>query len=101
MKIPRSNFMTAVNDRTFLPLEREHIRMCIQRQLDIIIQQEKEVILSPVEKNVVIDNVIDLIEFAPPDTALYSVSGCKKVQQKLYYVLEKSLLSLLRADLLE
>ncbi|CAF1004513.1 unnamed protein product, partial [Didymodactylos carnosus] len=42
----------------FLPLEREHIRMCIQRQLDIIIQQEKEVILSPVEKNVVIDNVI-------------------------------------------
>ncbi|CAF0725317.1 unnamed protein product [Didymodactylos carnosus] len=72
----------------FLPLEREHIRTCIQRQLDIIIQQNQETSLTVLEKSSIIDDVIDLIEFAPPDTALYSVSGCKKVQQKLYYILE-------------
>ena len=36
----------------------------------------------------IIERVIDLIEFAPPSTLLYSVSGCKKVQQKVDFVIE-------------
>ncbi|CAF3875477.1 unnamed protein product, partial [Rotaria sp. Silwood1] len=70
----------------FLPLERTHIRTCIQRQLQLAYKNDQyEYTLSD---NDIIDHVLDLIEFAPPDSLLYSVSGCKKVQQKLDFILE-------------
>ncbi|CAF4720812.1 unnamed protein product, partial [Rotaria sp. Silwood2] len=72
----------------FLPLERLHIRTCIERQLQLSHAKDKyEYILSD---NDIIDHVLDLIEFAPPDSLLYSVSGCKKVQQKLDFILESN-----------
>jgi hypothetical protein len=70
----------------FLPLERSHIRTCIQRQLKIAHEHDEyEYKLSD---NDIVDRVLDLIEFSPPDSLLYSVSGCKKVQQKLDFILE-------------
>jgi hypothetical protein len=70
----------------FLPLERSHVRICIQRQL------EREHLNSKyqykISDNDIIDQVLDLIEFSPPDLLLYSVSGCKKVRQKLDFILE-------------
>ncbi|CAF3893325.1 unnamed protein product [Rotaria magnacalcarata] len=72
----------------FLPLERSHIRTCIRRQLELTHENDKhEYKLSD---NDIIDRVIDLIEFSPPDSLLYSVSGCKKVQQKLAFILESN-----------
>jgi hypothetical protein len=72
----------------FLPLERAHVRTCIQRQL------EKEHINNKyrykISDNDIIDQVLDLIEFSPPDSLLYSVSGCKKVRQKLDFILESN-----------
>jgi len=74
----------------FLPLERPHVRTCIQRQLE----KEKEYEINKYEYKIsdddIIDHVLDLIEFSPPDISLYSVSGCKKVQQKLDFILESN-----------
>ena len=70
----------------FLPLERVHIRECTQRQLTLARQSDEyEYKLSD---NDIINRVLDLIEYSPPDTLLYSVSGCKKVEQKLGFILE-------------
>ncbi len=70
----------------FLPLERSHVRTCIQRQLEK--EHENNKYQYQISDNDVIDHVLDLIEFSPPASALYSVSGCKKVQQKLDFILE-------------
>jgi hypothetical protein len=70
----------------FLPLERSHIRTCIRRQLELSNEDDEQ--KYKISDNDIVDRVLDLIEFAPPDSLLYSVSGCKKVQQKLDYVLE-------------
>jgi hypothetical protein len=64
----------------FLPLERSHVRTCIQRQLEK--EHENNKYQYQISDNDVIDHVLDLIEFSPPGSALYSVSECKKVQQK-------------------
>ena len=71
----------------FLPLERSHVRRCIERQLETTFDNEDQENFR-LTKTDLADRVLDLIEFAPPDSLLYSVSGCKKVQQKLDYVLE-------------
>ena len=70
----------------FLPLERSHVRTCIGRQLDLSLANEAY--RYSLSKNEIVDRVLDLIEFAPSDSLLYSVSGCKKVQQKLDFILE-------------
>ncbi len=72
----------------FLPLERSHVRTCIQRKLEREHQTTKYT--YKVSDNEIVDRVLDLIEFSPPDILLYSVSGCKKVQQKLDLILENS-----------
>jgi hypothetical protein len=70
----------------FLPLEREHVRGCIERELEIILNNDKyEYELS---KDDIIDRVLKLIEFSSSSSVEYSVSGCKKVHQKLDYIFE-------------
>lgn len=70
----------------FLPLEREHVRECIERQLQIILDNDDyEYELS---REDVINHVLNLIEFSSSFSVEYSASGCKKVQQKLDYVFE-------------
>jgi hypothetical protein len=73
----------------FLPLERSHVRTCIHRQLDIAHENDKQAEYK-LSDNDIVDRVLDLIEFSPPDSLLYSVSGCKKVQQKLDFILESN-----------
>ena len=70
----------------FLPLERSHVRTCIQRQIDRARNNDQYEYKS--SDDTIVNRVIDLIEFSPPESLLYSVSGCKKVQQKLDFVLE-------------
>lgn len=70
----------------FLPLERSHVRTCIERQLDLSLANEA--FRYSLSKKEIIDRVLDMIEFSPPNSLLYSVSGCKKVQQKLDFILE-------------
>ncbi len=72
----------------FLPLERPHVRTCIQRQLDR--EYKTTEYKYKISSNEIVNRVLDLIEFSPPDTLLYSVSGCKKVQQKLDLILESN-----------
>jgi len=70
----------------FLPLEREHIRSCIERQLGIILAND--VYEYELSTDDIINRVLNLIEFTSSSSVEYSVSGCKKVQQKLNYVFE-------------
>lgn len=70
----------------FLPLEREHVRQCIQRRLYQAFSVASGDKYKLNEKDI-ITRVLELIEFAPSEF-VFSVSGCKKVQQKLDYVLE-------------
>ncbi|UJR09216.1 hypothetical protein I4U23_013464 [Adineta vaga] len=81
----------------FLPLEHSHVRTCIQRQLDLA--RESEEYDYNKSDNDIVNNVLDLIEFAPPETLLYSVSGCKKVQQKLDFILERIRIQVLQKRL--
>ena len=70
----------------FLPLEREHIRECIERRLDLVFETDHST--YSLTRDEIIDQVLDQIEFFPPKSLLYSISGCKKVPQRLDFVLE-------------
>lgn len=72
----------------FLPLERQHIRTCAQRLLEHEHESTKH--QYKISDTEIIARVLDSIEFSPSDTLLYSVSGCKKVQQKLDFILESN-----------
>jgi hypothetical protein len=70
----------------FLPFEREHVRGCIERELEIILDKDEyEYVLS---KDDIVNRVLNLIEFTSSSFVEYSVSGCKKVHQKLDYIFE-------------
>jgi len=70
----------------FLPLERQHVRKCIEERYDFVMEtDESDYSLT---RNEIVDQVLDQIEFFPPDSLLYSISGCKRVPQRLDYVLE-------------
>lgn len=70
----------------FLPLERSHVRTCIERRLDLV--GESDPSQYTLTRDEIIDQVLDQIEFFPRDALLYSISGCKKVPQRLDFVLE-------------
>jgi len=72
----------------FLPLEREHIRSCIRQQLQINLDNDKY--KYEYSEDDIINRVLNLIEFTSSSSSSleYSLSGCKRVQQKLNYVFE-------------
>jgi hypothetical protein len=70
----------------FLPLEREHIRGCIRQQLLLMLSQEKYE--YEYSEDDIINRVLKLIEFNSATSIEYSVSGCKRVPQKLTYIFE-------------
>lgn len=72
----------------FLPLERGHVRTCIERFLQK--EHEHDRYRYKISDNEMINQALDLIEFSPSDSQLYSVSGCKKAQQKLDFILESN-----------
>ncbi len=58
----------------FLPLERRHVKLCIRDDLLSKGHTVTEELLS---------RVADELIYFPPDTKLYSKSGCKRVSQKV------------------
>lgn len=70
----------------FLPLEREHIRGCIRQELQIMLQNEQYD--YEFSEDDVINGVLNLLEFTSASSFQYSVSGCKRVHQKLNFVFE-------------
>lgn len=70
----------------FLPLEREHIRVCIVQQLHILLNNEHDQYEYSEEE--IVDRVLNLMEFTRSSSFEYSTSGCKRVQHKLHYVFE-------------
>ncbi len=82
----------------FLPLEREHIRSCIQQQLEIILENDQYE--YEYSEDDVINRVLNLIEFTSSSSSSleYSQSGCKRVPQKLIYVFESIRSTLKRTE---
>ncbi|UJR36958.1 hypothetical protein I4U23_029666 [Adineta vaga] len=70
----------------FLPLERKHIKNCIRQQLEIIL--DNDIYEYELSEEKIIDEVLNLIEFKTSSLE-YSVSGCKKISQKLDFIFER------------
>lgn len=63
----------------FLPLEKRHVRQCIEAELNHRgIQKSKEFI----------NNIADELIYSPKEIELFSVSGCKRIQQKINLAME-------------
>lgn len=60
----------------FLPLERQHIKLCILNEIEA-----QNVIADNEEK--LIEEIADELTYFPDDTRLYSKSGCKGVHDKV------------------
>ncbi|RWS27248.1 hypothetical protein B4U80_00325 [Leptotrombidium deliense] len=66
----------------FLPLEREHVKLCIR---DYIVNKFGE--SRFVDENI-LEKIADEMEYFPPDLKLYSKSGCKKVHTKVSLIID-------------
>jgi len=58
----------------FLPLERQHVKLCIQDNADakrIRLDEEK------------INAIADELEYGPADIQVFSSSGCKRIDEKV------------------
>jgi len=58
----------------FLPLERSHVRMCVEKEA-----RDRNVTMK--EQHV--KEVVDSLSYWPQDTQLYSTTGCKRVANKM------------------
>ena len=63
----------------FLPLERKHVRQCIQDEF-----KKRNVMPDPT----LIDSIADEMPYFPLDTKLFSQVGCKRVANKVEYSLD-------------
>lgn len=67
----------------FLPLERKHIRQCIK---DVLVAQKyykrKDIPEGDVRK------IANQLTYFPADEEIFSVNGCKRVQEKVAYVMD-------------
>lgn len=61
----------------FLPLDRQHVRRCIKDAI------EKQNVI-PNDEAALIEEIADEMTYFPNDTKLYSKSGCKGVEEKVY-----------------
>ena len=72
----------------FLPLERSHVRQCIDKELE---DRGIESTRLPAK---FCEHVVAELSFSPPDTKVFATAGCKRVQQKvdelLYDILNDS-----------
>jgi len=64
----------------FLPLERQHVRMCVEQEARVrnITMQEEQIKV-----------VVDSLSYWPQDTQLYSITGCKRVANKMDLFMEE------------
>ncbi|ESP03688.1 hypothetical protein LOTGIDRAFT_171221 [Lottia gigantea] len=62
----------------FLPLEKRHVKRCIQDAMEA-----REYFIS----ESIVQEVMDEIVFYPQDEKIFTVTGCKKVSDKMEYVM--------------
>jgi len=62
----------------FLPLERSHIKMCAEAELERKQHKVTEQILN---------KIADELLYFPDDTKVFSQSGCKKISSKVDYIM--------------
>merc|ERR1711935_382720 len=70
----------------FLPMERRHVKICVLRELD-----RRGELLTEDERESLAQKVTNELSYRPPDLQLFSVSGCKRVAQKVDLFLEERL----------
>ena len=58
----------------FLPLERDHVKMCIRFNARSKRRRVSEAL---------VDTIADDFEYIPSDSEVYSSSGCKRVDEKV------------------
>jgi len=58
----------------FLPLERQHVKLCVLKEAG-----DRNLSLSEGG----LENILDSLTYWPPDSGLYSTTGCKRVANKL------------------
>ncbi|XP_067948856.1 torsin-1A-like [Watersipora subatra] len=66
----------------FLPLEKRHVRQCINEEL-----MKRDVEFK--KRDELIEEVISQLSFTPEDVELYSTSGCKRVSAKIDRIMEE------------
>lgn len=64
----------------FLPMERKHVKMCIE---DDLRYKNREVTEH------IVNQVADVLPYYPPEAKLFAASGCKRVSQKVDLMLDK------------
>lgn len=65
----------------FLPLERQHVKTCVRNEL------EKRSVENWTEE--MVESVADQLVYWPSDLKLFSVSGCKRIAQKIDLLVEE------------
>ena len=63
----------------FLPMERTHVKLCIEDDLRYKNQRVSEDIVN---------RVADVLPFYPPGVNVFATSGCKRVSQKVDLMLD-------------
>ena len=66
----------------FLPMERTHVKLCIEDDLRYKNYEVTEEIVN---------KVADVLPYYPPGADLFAASGCKRVSQKVDLVLDELL----------
>ena len=69
----------------FLPLEKEHVRACIR---DDIVKKYKQIFRnSDAVPEEYVDEVMQELKFYPSTEQVFSVTGCKRVSEKVDFVM--------------
>ena len=69
----------------FLPLERSHVKKCVE---DDLRRKGHGHRISALQN--VVDQVVEKMVFFPDDVKLYSSTGCKRVSQRVDILLQES-----------
>ena len=69
----------------FLPLEREHVKKCIQDEINRNIFENTDIYYEDDES--LVNDILNELLWFPKELKLYSKSGCKKIAQKVALVL--------------
>ena len=64
----------------FLPMERKHVKLCIEDNL----RSKNRTVTEDI-----VNKVADLLPYYPEDAKLFAKSGCKRVSQKVDFVADK------------
>lgn len=70
----------------FLPLEKIHVRKCI---MDFLISKKYYSSVRDIT-NEAVDTIMKELAFYPPTEQIFSTSGCKRVVEKMDYVMMDS-----------